>query len=126
MNIGSNIKGLRIQKGISTKAISEEIGISEEKYVEIENGGDFLFSVLDAIANSFSMNIIDLILLDEAPAGIRNYFNNNNGNQGKIINVQGINQEEIRTAYKELYFEEVKRIPKLEKLLLANNIQFDF
>ncbi|MEB2777326.1 helix-turn-helix transcriptional regulator [Algoriphagus sp. D3-2-R+10] len=125
MNIGSNIKGLRIQKGISTKAVSEEIGISEEKYIEIENGGDFLFSVLDAIANSFSMNIIDLILLDEAPKGIRNYFNNNNGNQGKIINVQGIDQEEIRRAYKELYFEQFKRIPKLEKLLLENNIQFD-
>ncbi|WP_051315230.1 helix-turn-helix transcriptional regulator [Algoriphagus terrigena] len=126
MSIGSNIKGLRIQKELSTKSISEEIGISEEKYVEIENGGDFLFSVLEAIANRLSTTVTDLILLDEAPAGIKNYFNNNNGNQGRIINVQGIDQEEIRRAYKELYFEQVKRIPKLEKLLIENNIPFDF
>ncbi|WP_439490712.1 helix-turn-helix transcriptional regulator [Algoriphagus sp.] len=125
MNIGSKIKGLRIQKGYSTKFISDEIGISEEKYIEIENGGDFLFSVLETIANRFSITVIDLMLLDEAPAGIRNYFNNNNGNQGKIINVQGIDQEEIRRAYKELYFEQFKRIPKLERLLLDNNIPFD-
>lgn len=126
MNIGQKIKELRSRKGYSSKFLSDEIGISEEEYLAIENGGDVLFSVVEAIANRLSTNIIDLILSDESPFGIRNYFNNNNGNQGKIINVQTIDQEEVRNAYKELYFEQVKRIPRLEKLLLENNIDFDF
>lgn len=126
MNIGNKLKGLRVQKGLSTKSISEEIGISEEKYIAIESGEDFLFSTLESIANALSTTVIDILLIDEAPVGIRNYFNNNNGNQGKIINVQGIDQEEVRRAYKELYFEQVKRVPKLEKLLIENNIPFDF
>ncbi|TYR37443.1 helix-turn-helix transcriptional regulator [Sphingobacterium phlebotomi] len=126
MKIGQKIKDLRSRKGYSSKFVAEEIGISEEEYLEIENGGDVLWSVVEAIANRLSTNVVDLMLLDESPFGIRNYFNNNNGNQGKIINVQTIDQEEVRNAYKELYFEQVKRIPKLEKLLLENNIEFDF
>ncbi len=126
MNLGNNIKELRARMGYSPKFMSEEIGISEDEYIKIENGEDVLWSKIELIANRLSVNVVDLILLDEAPFGIRNYFNNNNGNQGKIINVQSIDQEEIRKAYKEIYFEEVKRIPKLEKLLAENNIPFNF
>ncbi|QNL50301.1 helix-turn-helix transcriptional regulator [Olivibacter sp. SDN3] len=126
MNIGNNIQEIRAKKGYTTKFMADEIGITEEEYKDIEAGGDVLWSVVEAIANRLSVNIVDLILLDDAPFGIRNYFNNNNGNQGTIVNVQSVDQEEVRKAYKELYFEQVKRIPRLEKLLLENNIQFDF
>ncbi len=126
MNIGSNIKQIRSRKGYSSKFIATEIGISAEQYIDIENGGDVLLSILQAIANCLSTDVVDLILLDEAPFGIRNYFNNNNGNQGKIINIQTLDQEEVRRAYKEIYFEQMKRIPLLEKLLLENNIDFNF
>lgn len=125
-NLNENIKEARSRKGYSTKFMADEIGITEEEYIGIENGNDVLWSRLEAIANRLSMNIVDLILLDDAPFGIRNYFNNNNGNQGTIYNVQAVDQQEVRKAYKEIYFEQLQRIPKFEKLLLENNIQFDF
>lgn len=125
-NLNQHIKEIRNRKGYSTKFMADEIGIGEEQYIDIENGGDVLWSKVEAIANVFSMNVVDIILLDEAPFGIRNYFNNNNGNQGTIVNVQSVDQQELRKAYKEIYFEQVSRIPKFEKLLSEKGITYDF
>jgi len=106
--------------------MADEVGISEDEYIRIEDEGDALLSVLEAIANRLSTTVVDLMLLNDAPYGIRNYFNNNNGNQGKIYNIQAVDQEQVKEFYKDLYFEQVKRIPKLEKLLIENDIRFDF
>lgn len=125
-NLNQNIKEIRSRKGYSVKFMADEIGVKEEQYLDIENGADVLWSKIEAIANVFSMSVIDIILLDEAPFGIRNYFNNNNGNQGTIVNVQSVDQQELRKAYKEIYFEQVSRIPKFEKLLSEKGITYDF
>lgn len=126
MKIGQNIKELRLKSGYTTKFMADELGITEEEYINIENDGDVTLNLLEAIANRLSTTVVDVIELRDATAGVRNFFNNNNGNQGTIINIQGINQEEIRKAYKELYSEELKRVPLLEALLNQHNIKFDF
>ncbi|WP_335967222.1 hypothetical protein [Galbibacter sp. PAP.153] len=82
-------------------------------------------SQLDLIAKILSCSPVDLLQEEEPTNQIRNHFYNHEGNQGININVQGINQEEIRKGYKELYTDELKRIPKLERLLRDNNIDFD-
>jgi len=126
MKIGQNIKDLRLKSDYTTKFMAVEVGITEEEYIGIENDGDVTLNLLEAIANRLSTTVVDIIELRDATAGVRNFFNNNNGNQGTIINIQGINQEEIRKAYKELYSSELKRVPLLEALLHQHNIKFDF
>lgn len=73
-----------------------------------------------------SVSIIDLIEDETSIGQIKNYFYNQAENHGINIHVQGIDQEEIRKSYRELYAEELNRIPKLEKLLRQNNIEFNF
>ncbi|ASE60685.1 XRE family transcriptional regulator [Chryseobacterium indologenes] len=126
MKIGQNIKELRLKSDYTTRFMADELGITEEEYNNIENDGDLSLNLLEAIANRLSTTVVDIIELKDATGGVRNFFNNNNGNQGTIINIQGINQEEIRKAYKELYTSELKRVPLLEALLHQNNIKFDF
>lgn len=126
MKIGQNIKELRQKCEFTTKFMAEELGITEAEYISIENDGDITLNLLEAVANRLSTTVVDIIELKDATAGVRNFFNNNNGNQGTIINIQGINQEEIRKAYKELYSSELKRVPQLEALLNKHDIKFDF
>ncbi len=130
MKIGQNIKELRLKSDFTTKFMAEEVGITEEEYINIENDGDVTLNLLEVIANRLSTTIVDIIELKDATGGVRNFFNNNNGKQGTIINIQGVNQEEIRKAYKEayedLYSEKLKRVPQLEALLHQHNIKFDF
>ena len=126
MHIGHNIKEIRINKEYTTEFMANEVGITNDEYVKIEEEGDALLSILKAIASRLSTTVVDLMLLNDAPYGIRNYFNNNNGNQGKIYNIQAVDQEQINDFYKNLYFDQVKRVPKFEKLLIENNIPFDF
>lgn len=126
MKIGQNIKEIRQKSEYTTKFMADELGITEDEYINIENDGDVTLNLLEAIANRLSTTVVDIIELKDATAGVKNFFNNNNGNQGTIINIQGINQEEIRKAYKELYSSELKRVPLLEALLHQHNIKFDF
>ena len=107
--------------------MAQELNISVEEYEAIERDErDITLSMLEAISRLLSLEVADLITLNKPITGIRNFFFNHNGNSGVNIHVQGIDQEKIRQAYKELYAEELNRIPKLEKLLRQNNIEFDF
>lgn len=127
MKIGSNISQLRTAQKIEKTFMAQELNISVEEYEAIERDErDITLSMLEAISRLLSLDVADLITLNKPITGIRNFFFNHNGNSGVNIHVQGIDQEKIRQAYKELYAEELNRIPKLEKLLRQNNIEFDF
>jgi len=126
MKVGNNIKKIRESLDIDSAILAKDLNIDLNRYFDIENDKvDITLNQFEAIANRLSCTVVELIELNEPTRGIRNYFNNNNGNQGTIVNVQGINQEEIRKAYKELYSSELDRIPKLEKLLRENAIKFN-
>lgn len=126
MKIGKNIRTIREDLRLEVHQVANDLNLDINQYLDIEaDKTDITLTQLEAIANRLSCSVVDIIQLNDATKGIRNYFNNNNGNQGTIVNVQGINQEEIRKAYKELYAFELNRIPKLEKLLRDNNISFD-
>lgn len=107
--------------------MAQELSISSEEYEAIEKDEvDIKLSTLEAISRLLSLDAVDLLTLNKPVTGIRNFFFNHNGNSGVNIHVQGIDQEKIRQAYRELYAEELNRIPKLEKLLRQNNIEFNF
>lgn len=126
MKVGNNIKKIRESLNIDAEIIAKDLNIDLNRYLDIENDkDDITLNEFEAIANRLSCTVVEIIELNEPTKGIRNYFNNNNGNQGTIVNVQGINQEEIRKAYKELYSTELDKIPKLEKLLRGNGIKFN-
>ena len=127
MKIGKNIKEIREAHKFSPEKLADMLGKSPEEYLEIENDNvDITLSQLEKIAEALSCTLFDLIQNTGLIGQIRNYFYNHDGNHGINIHVQGIDQQEIRKGYKELYIEELKRIPKLERLLRENNIDFDF
>lgn len=127
MKIGKNIKSAREAAGKTPEIVAKEIGMDIALYLDIENDlVDITLNQLELISAAVFSKPADLIEGEFTIGQIRNYFYNQQGNSGININVQGINQEEIRKGYKELYAEELNRIPKLEKLLRSNNIEFDF
>jgi len=126
MKIGKNISEIREAQKITIEFMAAELKISMEEYSAIEGDkSDITLSRLEAIAKILSLNAADLILFNEPKGGIKNFFFNQNGNTGVNIHIQGIDQQEIRKTYKELYSEGLQRIPKLEKLLRDNNIPFE-
>ncbi|WP_439490835.1 helix-turn-helix domain-containing protein [Algoriphagus sp.] len=127
MKIGQNLNSIRTSKGLSIEEVSNELSISSEEYLAIENDSkEITLSQLEILAGVFSCSPLYILQFKESGGSIYNHFDNSEGNKGVNINVQGIDQKEIRNAFKELYKEELKRIPKLEKLLRDNNIEFDF
>lgn len=127
MKIGNNLLQIRNAQKLTEEFVAEKLKLTTEEYTAIENDKvDIKLSLLEAIAEVLSTTPVDILQYNDPSAGIRNYFYNQNGNNGSITNVQGVHQEELRKAYKDLYTDELKRIPKLEKILRENNIGFDF
>jgi len=103
MRIGNKLKGMRIEKGLSTIEIAEKLGVSESTYRRYESDKSFpdIFT-LDKIAKIYGKNLSDLL-----PDGIT-IINNNTGenynNAGYYINQQSeklIEQFEIRLKEKD-------------------------
>ncbi|TXJ28257.1 MAG: XRE family transcriptional regulator [Chitinophagaceae bacterium] len=127
MKIGKNIAELREAQKITVEHMAAGLKINVEEYRAIENDNvDITLSRLEAIAKLLSIDAADLILFNRAVGGIRNFFFNQTGNTGININIQGLDQEQLRKAYKELYLSELERVPRLEKLLREHNIPFNF
>lgn len=127
MKIGEKIKSIRVAKGLDISNITELIEIDEDAYQKIENDElDITISTLHKIAEQLDCEVVDIFQHKEPVKGIKNYFYNHNGNSGTNIHIQGVDQEQIRLAYKEMYFSQIQRIPKLELLLRKHNIDFDF
>lgn len=126
MKVSENIKSIREAQGKRQEFIADALGISLEEYKVFEiDASKMTVEQLQTAANTLSVSITDLVEEGNTIGQIKNYFYNNANNQGTNINVQGIDQEEIRKSYRELYQEELNRIPKLEKLLRDNNITFN-
>lgn len=111
----------------SPEKLGSVFGMNADEYLEIESDNvDITLTQLEKIAEALYCTPLDLIKDTDSIGQIRNYFYNHDGNHGINIHVQGIDQEEIRKCYKAIYAEELKRIPKLERLLGENNIDFEF
>lgn len=73
------------------------------------------------------MTTVDLIQHNDASVpGIKNYFFNQNGNNGINVKSQGVDPELIAKFYDDLYHSQLKKIPVLESLLRDNNIDYNF
>lgn len=103
MKIGQKLKGMRIEKGLSTIEVAEKLDISESTYRRFENDKSFpdVFT-LDKIAKIYDKDFSDLL-----PEGIT-IVNNNTGehynNAGYYIDQQSeklIEQYEIRLKEKD-------------------------
>lgn len=126
MKIGKNIAQAREARGLSQQSMAAELKIDLTEFKNIEDDQtDITLARLADIADYLSCSPIFLLQYRESGGSIYNHFDNS-GNHGTNIHIQGIDQEEIRKAYKELYKSELERIPKLEKLLRSKNIEFDF
>lgn len=127
MKVEENIKSLRESQGKSPKFIADTLGIPENEYQLFEvDASNLTIAQLKIIGNALSCSMSDLVEEGDTIGQIKNYFYNHAENKGTNIKVQGIDQEEIRKSYKELYQEELSRIPRLEKLLRDNNITFNY
>lgn len=126
MKIGRNLSEIREAKGYNQQFIADGLKIELEIYKNIENDlTDITLTQLNEVANILSCSLIYILQYKESGGSIYNHFDNA-GNNGTNIQIQGIDQKEIRNAYKELYRDELKRIPKLEKLLREKDIEFNF
>jgi len=126
MKIGKNITEIREAKGYSQQDVADGLGIELDEYQSIENDSRIMtLSQLSEIAKILSCSPVYILQYKESSGSIYNHFDNN-GNKGINIRIQGIDQIEIRKAYRDLYKAELERVPKLEKLLRDNKIDFDF
>lgn len=126
MKIGRNITEIREAKGYSAQFVADGLDLTLKEYSKLEN--DFIeitLNQLNHLANILSCSPIYILQYKESGGSIYNHFDNA-GNNGTNIQIQGIDQKEIRSAYKDLYRDELKRIPKLERLLRENGIEFNF
>ena len=114
MKIGAKLKGMRIEKGLSTIEIAEKLDISESTYRRFENDKSFpdIFT-LDKIAKIYEKALNDLL-----PEGMT-IINNNNGeysnNAGYIVN-QYLSEKLIE-QYEERLKEKDEQIVLLKSLL---------
>ncbi len=88
MKIGSKIKGLRVEKGITTTTMAERLGISEPTYRRYENDKSFPdIAMVDNIAKVLEKSFLDLL-----PDNI--VFTNNDQKGGIALAYQSvINQQ---------------------------------
>lgn len=126
MKIGRNLAEIREEKGYNQQFVADGLNIELETYKNIESDlVDITLTQLNKVANILSCSPIYILQYKESGGSIYNHFDNA-GNNGTNIQIQGIDQKEIRSAYKELYRDELERIPKLEKLLREKGIEFNF
>lgn len=63
--IGKKIKYYREKRGLDKKLIAKYVGISENRYEEIENGqAIYNFSTLEKIANLLKISLPELLNFD--------------------------------------------------------------
>ncbi|MDR2206787.1 MAG: helix-turn-helix domain-containing protein [Flavobacteriaceae bacterium] len=113
MKLGNKLKGLRVEKGLSTIQVADMLDVSESTYRRYEADKSFpdVF-ILDKIAKIYDKNLIDLL-----PEGMT-IINNNNGeysnNAGYIVNQylseKLTEQYEVRLAEKDKQIEELREM----------------
>ncbi|WP_143882952.1 helix-turn-helix domain-containing protein [Chryseobacterium binzhouense] len=114
MKIGQKLKGMRIEKGLSTIEVAEKLDISESTYRRFENDKSFpdVFT-LDKIAKIYDKTLTDIL-----PEGLT-VINHNNGeysnNAGYIVN-QYLS-EKVVEQYEARLKEKDEQIALLKSLL---------
>ena len=68
--LGSRIKALRTARNLTQEQVSDQLGISRQKYARIENGmNSVTLDILSKIAKVFDVTVGDITkVLDETPA----------------------------------------------------------
>jgi len=99
MNIGSNIKRLREDRGIKQSEIADLIGMHRSNYSKIENGQrEISVPALDKIAKYFNLSLDDLVhLADNIPQEV-SVGDKTTVEQVKLI--QELDQEEKNMVFK--------------------------
>jgi transcriptional regulator with XRE-family HTH domain len=99
MNIGSNIKRLREDRGIKQSEIADLIGMHRSNYSKIENGQrEISVPALDKIAKYFNLSLDDLVHLgDNIPQEV-SVGDKTTVEQVKLI--QELDQEEKNMVFK--------------------------
>jgi len=121
MKIGNKLRGFRVEKGLTTVAMAEQLGVSEPTYRRYENDKSFPdIAMVDKIAKVLEKNFLDLL-----PEGI--IFTNNEQKGGvalayySTINEQYeklIAEKDIRISEKEEIIKELKEtITELKQII---------
>lgn len=103
MNIGSKIRGFRVEKGLTTFAVAEELGVSEPTYRRYENDKSFPdIAMIDKMAKVFEKNFLELLPKECLVE------NSNNQNGGVVVNLGTVN--ELSEKLVEQYEERIKEL----------------
>jgi transcriptional regulator with XRE-family HTH domain len=99
MNIGSNIKRLREDRGVKQSEIADLIGMHRSNYSKIENGQrEISVPALDKIAKYFNISLDELVHLgDDIPTEV-SLEDKTTVEQVKLI--QELDQEEKNMVFK--------------------------
>lgn len=114
MRVGQKIKGMRVEKGLTTIAMAEKLGISEPTYRRYEADRSFPdINMVDKIAKVLDKNFVD-ILPNEC-------FVQNNTEQkgGVVVNLGTINNlsEKLIEQYEKQLIEKDKRIDEKDEII---------
>ncbi len=103
MKIGNKLRGFRVEKGLTTVTMAEQLGVSEPTYRRYENDKSFPdITMVDKIAKVLGKNFLELL-----PDGI--IFTNNDQKGGIALAYQStINQ--ISEKLVEQYEERIKEL----------------
>jgi DNA-binding Xre family transcriptional regulator len=86
MDIGKNIKHIRLWKQIPQKAISDSTGIPQGTLSKIEGGADVTWSKIEAIAEALCVSVQDLVSFE---ASTITFHLTGNKAKGVVINQNG-------------------------------------
>lgn len=87
--VGSRLKVLRTERGLTQEAVAEQLNISLSAYARMERGEiEMTIQRLEAVANLFGKNIIDMLELTGMKAShnfnSNSHFENNQVYQGNL------------------------------------------
>jgi transcriptional regulator with XRE-family HTH domain len=120
MKIGSKIKGLRVEKGMTTTKMAELLGISDPTYRRYENDKSFPDIVMvDNIAK-----VLGIFFLDLLPDAI--VFTNNDQKGGIALAYQStINQqnEKLVEQYEKRIFEKCEHLKEKDEIIIELKIR---
>lgn len=116
MKVGQKIKGMRVEKGLTTITMAEKLGISEPTYRRYEADKSFPdIMMIDKIAKILDKNFID-ILPNEC------FVQNNTEQKGGLAVVQNLGtinnlSDKIFELYDKQLIEKDKRIDEKDEII---------
>lgn len=110
MKVGNKIKGMRVEKGITTSLMAEKLGISEPTYRRYESDKSFPdIIMIDKIAKVLERNFMDLL-----PSEC--LIQNNNDQKGGLAVTQNLGT--INNLSEKLIEQYEERIKELKETIL--------